>query len=228
MTAILPDVVDTRCGDVGEGLYYGLHGEALMSVKPEKVTIDELLGPLNSVERKHAPAALFVSGDKGLCRDFARVSVIGTREPSSEGIKRTQAVVRMLTEKRVVVVSGLARGVDACAHLTAIECGGRTIAVLGTPLDIAYPKENGELQRLIMTKHLAVSQFPSGYAVQPKNFAIRNRTMALLSHATVIIEAGESSGTLHQGWEALRLGRPLFLMESLTKRKDLKWPGEML
>jgi len=79
-----------------------------------------------------------------------------------------------------------------------------------------------------MTEHLAISQFPSGHPMQKKNFPIRNRTMALLSHATVIVEAGEGSGTLHQGWEALRLGRPLFIMESLTRRRELKWPGEMI
>ena len=73
-----------------------------------------------------------------------------------------------------------------------------------------------------------ISQFPAGSPAERKNFAIRNRTMALVSHATVIVEAGEGSGTLHHGWEALRLGRSLFLLESLVKRADLKWPGEMM
>ena len=202
--------------------------DAPMKEEFQRVTADELLGPLNSVERKHAPSALFVAGDVGICRDFARVSVIGTREVSSAGLQRTRALVEMLVSRNVVVVSGLARGVDACAHQTTIERKGKTIAVLGTPLDVVYPKENAGLQRRIMTEHLAVSQFPSGHVVSRKNFAIRNRTMALLSHATVIVEAGEGSGTLHQGWEALRLGRPLFLMESLIKRADLRWPKEML
>lgn len=196
--------------------------------KFKKTTPEELLGPLNEVERKHAPRSLYIAGDIGLCRNAARVSVIGTREVSPMGLKRTQDLVRMLVERGAIVVSGLARGVDTCAHRTTIEAGGRTIAVLGTPLDHFYPRENEELQRKIMAEHLAISQFPSGTPAERKNFAIRNKTMALISHATVIIEAGEGSGTLHHGWEALRLGRPLFLLESLVKRTELKWPHEMM
>lgn len=201
-----------------------------MGIDPKfkKTTPQELLGPLNEVERKHAPRSLYVAGDISLCRNSARVSVIGTREVSPIGLKRTHDLARMLIDRGAVVVSGLARGVDTCAHRTAIEAGGRTIAVIGTPLDQFYPKENADLQREIMAEHLVISQFPVGSPAERKNFAIRNRTMALVSHTTVIVEAGEGSGTLHQGWEALRLGRPLFLLESLVKRTDLKWPREMV
>ena len=83
-----------------------------------------------------------------------------------------------------------------------------TIAVLGTDLDDCYPPENRPLQERLMREHLVISQFPSGTPSRRTNFPRRNRTMALLTDATVIIEAGESSGTLDQGWEALRLGRP--------------------
>lgn len=79
-----------------------------------------------------------------------------------------------------------------------------------------------------MREHLVVSQFPSGYPVKPKNFPVCNRTMALLSDATVIIEAGETSGTVHQGWEALRLGRLLFLLESVANDSRLSWPEKMI
>ena len=127
----------------------------------------------------------------------------------------------------VVVVSGLAEGIDTQAHQAAINVGGATIAVLGTPLDVCFPKQNQALLDRIIQDHLAVSQFPIGSPPQKKNFPMRNRTMALLSDATIIVEAGEGSGTIHQGWEALRLGRPLFLLESLTKRTDLTWPAEM-
>jgi DNA processing protein len=127
----------------------------------------------------------------------------------------------------VVVVSGLARGIDTAAHRSAIESGGRTIAVLGTPLDQTYPRENAELQRLIMEEHLAVSQFPSGHPAGRTNFPRRNRTMALLTHATVIVEAAEGSGSLSQGWECLRLGRRLFIMRAVADTKSLAWPREM-
>ena len=187
----------------------------------------ELIGPLNEVERKNAPDTLFVAGDVGLCRNFPRVSVIGTRKVSPLGVRSTENLVRLLVKRGVAVVSGLALGVDACAHKTAIEAGGKTIAVLGTPLDQFYPKENADLQRRIMAEHLAISQFRGGVAVQKANFPMRNRTMALISHATVIVEAGERSGTITQGWEALRLGRPLFILESLMKRTDIEWPRKM-
>ena len=79
-----------------------------------------------------------------------------------------------------------------------------------------------------MREQLVLSQFPRGYPSQPRNFPIRNRTMALLSDVTVIVEAGETSGTLRQGWEALRLGRLLFLMESIVPDATLSWPREMI
>jgi DNA processing protein len=117
--------------------------------------------------------------------------------------------------------------VDTLAHSQTIELGGRTIAVLGTPLDQVFPRQNEALQRLIAREHLAVSEFAPGVVVSRGNFPRRNRTMALIADASVIIEAGDGSGTLSQGWEALRLGRPLFLLKSLLEAK-LKWPREML
>jgi DNA processing protein len=189
---------------------------------------DDLLGPLNEVERKNAPERLYLAGDQSLLRVLPRVSIVGARDASPDGLKRAAKLARELVPHGGVIVSGLAKGIDTAAHRAAIEAGGRTIAVLGTPLDQSYPRENAELQRLIMHQHLAVSQFPSGYPSGRTNFPRRNRTMALLTDATVIVEAGEGSGSLSQGWEALRLGRRLFIMRSVVENKDLKWPAEML
>lgn len=191
-------------------------------------TIEELLGPLNEVEKKNAPADLFVAGDVGLLRTGRRVSVVGSRSASKEGLARTAKLARLLVGRGVVVVSGLAEGIDTVAHTTAMEAGGRTIAVLGTPIEKVYPVQNRALQERIMREHLAVSQFASGSAGGRHCFPMRNRTMALLSDATVIVEAGEGSGTIHQGWEALRLGRPLFLLESIIKAEGLAWPSELM
>lgn len=189
-------------------------------------TSEELLGPLNEVEKKHAVATLYIAGDRTFL-DAPRVAIVGTRKPSDMGQARARRLARFLAENGIVVVSGLAAGVDTIAHETAIAAGGKTIAVLGTPLDDCYPRANRGLQDQIMREHLAVSQFPSGCPVQRKNFPQRNRTMALIADASVIIEAGDGSGTLSQGWEALRLGRPLFVLRSLLDRDDLKWPGQM-
>ncbi len=192
-------------------------------VKPEDV-----LGPLNDVERKNAPACLYVAGDLELLRRGPRVSVVGSRKASAEAVARARSLVKALVKRDIVVVSGLAEGIDSVAHETSLAERGKTIAVIGTPLDEFYPAKNRALQERLMREQLVVSQFPSGYPSKRENFPRRNRTMALLSDATVIVEAGEKSGTLHQGWEALRLGRLLFLMESVATDKALTWPAEMI
>lgn len=190
-------------------------------MKPE-----ELLGRLDDVEQKHAPERLYVSGDTSLITSGARVSIVGSREASDIGLRRAQKLARLLVSRGVVVVSGLAEGIDSAAHLAAIEAGGRTIAVLGTPLEKAYPAKNRALQARIMRDHLAISQFAPGRSWDRRSFPMRNRTMALLSDATVIVEAGETSGTIHQGWEALRLGRALYILESLAQSGH-SWVQEM-
>jgi DNA processing protein len=193
-----------------------------------KVSTDELIGPLNEVEKKYAPRWLYVAGDHHIAEISPRVSVIGARHPSERGLKNAQNLVERLVKRNVVIVSGLASGIDTIAHKTAISNGGKTIAVLGTPLDQCYPKENYSLQKEIIQNHLAISQFPLGYPIRPKNFPIRNRTMALISDASIIVEAGETSGSLHQGWEALRLGRPLLIIDTIVKNRELEWPREMI
>lgn len=188
----------------------------------------EVLGELTDLEVKHAPKQLFIEGDASLLGRGPKVSIVGSRAASDEGLRRARQLARAVVERGGIVVSGLALGIDAAAHRGAIDAGGRTIAVIGTPLDKAYPRENAELQALIAREHLLVSQFPVGTKTTRASFPIRNQTMVLLTDATVIVEAGDSSGTLHQGWEAIRLGRPLFIMESVANDMKLAWPREML
>lgn len=188
----------------------------------------ELIGPLNEVERKFAPKRLFAVGDPTLAQHGARVAIVGSRKASPGGIRRARKLAALLAERGIIVVSGLAKGIDTAAHTACIEHGGRTIAVLGTPLDQTYPSENEALQRRIMAQHLCVSQFAIGSPVRRSNFPLRNRTMALIADATVIIEAGETSGSLSQGWEALRLGRGLFIAKATAENASLQWPAEML
>lgn len=193
-----------------------------------KMTPEELLGPLNDIEEKFAPQVLFVSGRPEMIRTKARVAIVGSRDASQEGLVIAGALAGQLVERGVQVVSGLARGIDTAAHHGAIAAGGFTIAVLGTPLDEYAIKSNKSLQDLISADHLAISQFPVGSRVYPGNFPTRNRTMALVCHASIIVEAGDGSGTLSQGWEALRLGRPLFLGEKVLQSSTLKWPKKMM
>lgn len=197
-------------------------------MKTTSYTPDELLGQLNDVERKNAPESIYLVGDAKLLRAGRRVSVVGSRRVSDAGVKRVRSLVKELVRREIIVVSGLAVGVDTAAHMAAIEFGGRTVAVLGTPLDAFYPAENRILQQQIMSNHAVVSQFPPGYPAVQRNFPMRNRTMALLTDATVIVEAEEKSGTRHQGWEALRLGRDVFIMQSVVADTRLSWPSEMI
>lgn len=198
------------------------------AVNPVVRTPAEVLGPLTEVEQKNAPQALYLAGDVSLLGQGPRVSVVGSRRATDDGLKRARFLARALVAHDMIVVSGLAEGIDTAAHEAAMEMGGRTIAVIGTPLDQVYPRENADLQARIAREHLVVSQFPPGTKTQPRSFPMRNRTMALLTDATVIVEAGEKSGTLHQGWEALRLGRQLFLMESVAKDPSLTWPAQFI
>jgi DNA processing protein len=195
--------------------------------KPSTYTLEELIGPLNDIEKKYAPKQLYVAGQLPIPLQSPRVSIIGSRKASLKGLNAAYIISKFLAEHEVIVVSGLAEGIDSSAHKGAIEANGHTIAVLGTPLDRVYPRKNQQLQEFIMQKHLAISQFPIGYPIMPKNFVIRNRTMALISDASIIVEAGNSSGSLHQGWEALRLGRPLFIWSPLMRDQSLNWTETM-
>jgi DNA processing protein len=158
------------------------------------------------------------------------VAVVGTRKPTDKGLARTEQMVRKLVEDDFTIVSGLAEGVDTAAHQAAFQAGGRTIAVIGTPLGQAYPRANAALQEQIARDFLLVSQVPvERYDAQnPKVnrffFPERNKTMSALSEATIIIEAGETSGTLIQAREALKQGRKLFILNSCFERPELTWP----
>jgi DNA processing protein len=188
----------------------------------------EWLERLAPEEHKFAPKTLYIEGDSSLLFSGRKVAVVGTRQPTAEGIKRTQAVVQLLVEREITVVSGLALGVDTVAHTEAIRLGGRTIAVLPTHLDACSPKSNEHLLNEIKANHLAVSQFGPDSTLNKGDFIRRNRTMALLTDATIIIEASESSGTKHQAWEAVRLNRMLLMLESLVSAPGLDWPKKLM
>lgn len=193
------------------------------------LTVDDLLGrPLNDVERKFASRELYVYGPMQVPLPRPRVSIVGSRKASPEGLAASGMIARSLAAKGVVIVSGLAEGIDTAAHEATLAAEGKTIAVIGTPLNKVYPQKNLQLQQEIMCKNLVISQFPIGHATKPKDFVLRNRTMALISDATIIAEAGETSGSLHQGWEALRLGRSLFIWKSILDNSGLSWPEKMI
>lgn len=180
-------------------------------------------------DARHPINILYYQGDWKLTY-LPSVAVVGTRHPTSEGVRRTEYLVKRLVQDGVVVVSGLAKGIDTAAHTTAIENGGLTIGVIGTPLNCYYPPENQELQKKIASNYLLISQVPfSRYARQTYRenrffFPERNITMSALTDATIIVEAGETSGTLIQARAALQQGRKLFILDNNFLNPALTWP----
>lgn len=140
-------------------------------------------------------------------------------------------MAKLLIENGFTIVSGLASGIDTVAHNTAIKHNGKTIAVIGTPLNTVYPKENAALQDFIAQNHLLITQVPfikyknQHYKANSLFFPERNKTMSAITEATIIIEAGETSGTLVQARAALQQGRKLFILNSCFENKNITWPA---
>jgi len=170
---------------------------------------------------------VFLAGNRLLLRQKC-VSIVGTRDVTADGWQRASQLARNLASYGVVVVSGLAKGVDTAALSSAIKAGGQTIAVIGTPLSKAYPAENWQIQEEIWRNHLLLTPFAEGEQVYKGNFPKRNRVMAAISDATVIIEASDTSGSLHQAAECQRLGRWLFIAKSVADDPKLRWPASFL
>lgn len=187
--------------------------------------------PANLRDSRQAPVVLFIRGS--IKDDDTRsVAVVGSREASDKGRTRARRLAGMLAEQRFTVVSGLARGIDAAAHKGALAVGGRTLAVVGTGLDRTYPPENADLAEQIAASGALVSQFPFGTPPASRNFPMRNKTMALLSLATVVVEASSTSGAKMQADFALSSESPrryVFLLQSLIdSQKDTDWPSEFV
>lgn len=175
----------------------------------------------------HGDKPLYFSGDASLLYQPC-VAVVGSRQVSKEGASRARKLGRQLAEAGVVVMSGLAEGVDTEALSSAIQAGGRVIAVIGTPLDKVYPAKNASLQELIWKEHLLISQFSIGDVVEPGNFPQRNETMAAMSDGTVVVEASDKSGVRHQVAKCAQLKRWIFLLRSLAENHSIQWHHEYL
>jgi DNA processing protein len=167
------------------------------------------LYPSLLAELHDPPAALHVRGDVQILNEPA-VAVVGARSCSPYGAQVARGLGRELAGAGVVVVSGLARGIDGEAHRGALEAGGRTVAVLGCGIDRDYPRSHAELASRIREKGAVVSEYPPGIEPAPWRFPARNRIIAGLCAATVVVEARERSGALITADFALELGRDVF------------------
>lgn len=167
-------------------------------------------------EAEVAPPILYSIGD--LVTDDLGVSVIGSRDAGPADLDNAARVARELVGHGLTVVSGLAAGIDAAAHTAALEEGGRTVAVMGTGLDHTYPAQNRELRSRIEETGLVLSQFEPPQSGAKWAFPLRNAVMSGYSTATVIVVAGEKSGTRHQAQAAVEQGRTLVLTPTVAAR----------
>jgi DNA processing protein len=142
------------------------------------------------------PAQLFALGDRSMLEP-PTVSIVGTRDATAYGLRITRAIAGALARAGVSIVSGMARGIDAAAHRAALEVGGRTVAVMGTGIDVPYPVAHRELHRLISEKGLVISENGKGARAHKGAFPKRNRIIAALAKVTIVIEGAETSGALN-------------------------------
>lgn len=174
--------------------------------------------PLQLREVHDFPPFLFARGTLVPEKHRERgISIVGSRVASPDAIRDAQGLARGLAERGVAVISGLAAGIDAAAHIAAMGVGGRTVGIIGTGIDQYYPKSSAPIQRRMeQGDGLVLSQFWPGSAPTRYSFPMRNTVMSGYSRATVIVEANENSGTRHQATRAVQHGRPLVLSRKVA------------
>lgn len=164
------------------------------------------------------PPLLFLMG-RTATRDRRSVAVIGSRQASPAGVAAAEAIAECLAGSGYTIVSGLAAGIDTAAHTTTLAGGGRTIAVIGTGLQHAYPRQNAPLQRRIAAEGAVISQFWPDTCPNRRNFPLRNAVMSGLTLATLVVEATHKSGVRTQIRAALAHGRPVLLAGKLLEQQ---------
>jgi len=184
-------------------------------------------------DTQHPVELLYCQGWTDLLDAPRSVAVVGTREITEKGARRTKRIVELLVEKRCVIVSGLDRGVASLAHETAIEHGGATIAVLPTSLSASDPRGDSRLRRRIAADHLLVSAAPvlafenADERTQKMHMVERGRIMSALTEATIIVQAGAISSAVGQAEFALRMGRKVFILNACFEQPGVTWPTRL-
>jgi DNA processing protein len=182
--------------------------ELLKKQKVSIITYQDELYPQKLLNVYDRPPFIYVLGN--LSKDDINIAIVGSRLASTYGKYTTERISRELALKGITVVSGMARGIDSAAHRGAITAHGRTIAILGSGLDVIYPPENKKLFADIIQNGAVISEFPLGTPPRSSNFPARNRVISGMSYGVVIVEAGEKSGSLITARLALEQGREVF------------------
>lgn len=192
------------------------------------LTMDDEEYPHRLMEIFDPPPVLWVRGDASIL-NRAGIAVVGTRNPTPYGSGMAEMLSRDLAKRGLVIQSGMARGVDTCAHKGAVDAGGKTVAVWGTGIDVIYPKENKKLaEQIVASGGAIVSEFPLGTFPAPQNFPIRNRTLSGMSVGVLVVEAAEHSGTRITARCALEQGRDIYAVPGNATNKNAWGPNTLI
>jgi DNA processing protein len=184
--------------------------------------------PAPLLEIYDPPPVLWVRGNTAVL-NRPGLAVVGTRHPTPYGSGIAEIVSRDLARRGMVILSGMARGIDTCAHRGALSAGVPTIAVWGTGIDVIYPKENKKLaEQIVASGGAIVSEFPLGTFPAPQNFPIRNRTLSGMSIGVLVVEAGEYSGTRITARCALEQGRDVYAIPGNVTNKNAWGPNTLI
>ena len=158
------------------------------------------------------PPILWLKGDKTVLSSPG-LAVIGTRQPGKYGLEQTAYWTKLLVQKNICINSGLAYGIDAKAHQTAVDANGKTVAVLGSGIDFIYPRKNSRLaEQILETGGAVLSEFPPGTAPDAVNFPARNRIVSGMSHGVLVVESGVKGGSMITARSALDQNREVFVV----------------
>lgn len=187
-----------------------LHEEYIRKQEINLITISDESYPIKLKNIKNPPSVLYSIGNMSLLNE-KQIAIVGARNCTDYGKNIATAFAYLLTKENIVVTSGLAKGVDKAAHEGALIINGKTIAVIGTGIDIVYPKENKELVRNIIDNNgLIISEFSLGTRPEKQNFPRRNRIISGLSDGVLVVEASKNSGSLITADYALEQGKEIY------------------
>lgn len=201
--------------------------EELQAQGIDVLTWEDEKYPTRLRDLDNAPPVLYLRGTITPDDDWA-VAIVGTRRATSYGRQVAEQIARELARNGVTVVSGMARGIDGVAHRAALDAGGRTLAVLGSGVDRIYPPEHRRLAEDIISRGALVSDYPPGTPPEGRNFPPRNRIIAGLSLATVVVEAGKRSGALITSDFALEQGREVFAVPGNVIAPQSRGPNRLI
>lgn len=233
-----------KAGNIGGALELAVQKRALFPREMAEIEVEkaEKIGaqliayndkryPQKLLELNDAPPILYALGRTELLNYPLSVAIVGARNATIAGRKIASRIAYNLTEAEVLVISGMARGIDAAAHKGALYANsqnGATVAVLGTGVDVPYPTENTELYNQIRDKGLLLSELPLGTAAQISNFPRRNRIISALTEGTLVVEAGVHSGSLITAKLALEQGKEVFAVPGSPLEVRSAGPNQLI